>query len=64
MTEEQGKRLMDAAHFALGWIIAKDGLGCDAAYFLASALKECGSESTYVSEIVKRQCEDKKKDCP
>ncbi len=48
-------RLMDATHLALGVIIAKEGADSAAGYFLASALKECGSDSSYVRELCARR---------
>lgn len=53
MNEEQQKIMTDAGHFALGWIIAKHGTDSAGAYFLANALKKCGSESHYVDAVLK-----------
>lgn len=52
--ENKVARLSDAAHLALGWMVAKEGLDNSAVYFLALALKESGSDSRYINEILKR----------
>lgn len=53
MDEKTQRKLMDAAHLALGSMLAIKGVTDPAVYFLASALREAGSESDYVRDIVR-----------
>jgi hypothetical protein len=51
------KNLIDAALFALGWVVGKEGEKSVLAWVLAKALDDMGVYSKYISSILKRHRE-------
>lgn len=45
---------MDAGHLVLGTLMAIRGTEDPSVYFLARALRECGSDSSYIDDIIRK----------